>query len=365
MAELKVIQSVAGSGKTRYLVNLLDDKKNYLVLTYTTQNRFNLIDRISKKFGGQIPKNILVMTWYSFAFSICYMSVLDAARKYPYLDMDTPVRAGFNRRYKATDERYYVNASRDGILMDRLSEFLMFNGNEKKWLPHIEKYADMILIDEFQDFYSHDFDLALFLSKHFDSLFVGDFYQHTYATSHDGNKSKGLYDTFEKYQKEMAKRGIELDTNTLVKSWRCSPEVCRFVSDNLGIQILPAREGEEDQGGKVVFLEKDEDLKKVLEDENIEKFAYENSSRYPNAMNMGFSKGLDCFNDVCVLLNKTQMKACANGKEFVGLKDLSPLTRNKLYVAITRAHGNCYLASQEQADRILGIKPSLKRKKTD
>jgi len=43
--------------------------------------------------------------------------------------------------------------------------------------------------------------------------------------------------------------------------------------------------------------------------------------------------------DVCVMLNKTTAGLHKKGT----LYDLKPSTRNKLYVAITRAHGNVYL----------------------
>lgn len=45
------------------------------------------------------------------------------------------------------------------------------------------------------------------------------------------------------------------------------------------------------------------------------------------------------YTDVCVLLNKTTSKKMAAGK----LAELAPMTKNKLYVAITRAKGNVYI----------------------
>lgn len=55
--------------------------------------------------------------------------------------------------------------------------------------------------------------------------------------------------------------------------------------------------------------------------------------------NWGDVKGVDSFYDVCVVLNKTTSKFMRNNK----LMELTPSTRNKLYVAITRARGNVYL----------------------
>lgn len=55
--------------------------------------------------------------------------------------------------------------------------------------------------------------------------------------------------------------------------------------------------------------------------------------------NWGETKGEDKYTDVCVLLNKTTSKKMAAGK----LAELAPMTKNKLYVAITRAKGNVYI----------------------
>jgi ATP-dependent exoDNAse (exonuclease V) beta subunit len=58
-------------------------------------------------------------------------------------------------------------------------------------------------------------------------------------------------------------------------------------------------------------------------------------------MNWGASKGIDSFEDVCVVLNKTAQKLLENRK----LIELNPKTKNKLYVACTRAHRHLYIVS--------------------
>lgn len=66
--------------------------------------------------------------------------------------------------------------------------------------------------------------------------------------------------------------------------------------------------------------------------------------------NWGDTKGEDCYQDVCVLLNKTTMQAYKKDT----LSKLAVSTRNKLYVAITRAKGNVYLIDEEQAKKLEG-----------
>ena len=55
--------------------------------------------------------------------------------------------------------------------------------------------------------------------------------------------------------------------------------------------------------------------------------------------NWGETKGEDKYMDVCVLLNKATSKRMSSGT----LSELAQLTKNKLYVAITRAKGNVYI----------------------
>ena len=63
--------------------------------------------------------------------------------------------------------------------------------------------------------------------------------------------------------------------------------------------------------------------------------------------NWGLSKGIDDFNDVYIILNKTTLKAFKSNK----LIELAPSTRNKLYVACTRAKGNIYFMPHTFIDK--------------
>ena len=58
--------------------------------------------------------------------------------------------------------------------------------------------------------------------------------------------------------------------------------------------------------------------------------------------NWGDSKGIDKYDDVCVVLNKNTEKLFKNNE----LHKLNPLTRNKFYVACTRARGNLHFISE-------------------
>ena len=70
---------------------------------------------------------------------------------------------------------------------------------------------------------------------------------------------------------------------------------------------------------------------------------YQNSAKYGiGQRNWGETKGEDHYQDVCILLNKTTAAKFSSGK----LTELPPSTKNKLYVAITRARGNVYFINE-------------------
>jgi len=78
----------------------------------------------------------------------------------------------------------------------------------------------------------------------------------------------------------------------------------------------------------------------ILTDSRIAKLHYDKSSEFGvGHKNWGDTKGEDHYHDVCVILNKTTASKRSSGK----LQDLASLTKNKLYVAITRARNNVYL----------------------
>lgn len=131
---------------------------------------------------------------------------------------------------------------------------------------------------------------------------------------------------------------IVCDNTSLLNSWRCSKNVCQFITDNLGIRIGSNRSDEDNTTIEVVT-----DSVRIAEytrNNSIVKLHYQNGSKkgYMHK-NWGETKGEDKYTDVCVLLNKTTSKKMAAGK----LAELAPMTKNKLYVAITRAKGNVYI----------------------
>lgn len=81
----------------------------------------------------------------------------------------------------------------------------------------------------------------------------------------------------------------------------------------------------------------------ILMDNQIIKLHYQNGAKAGTChKNWGETKGEDCYQDVCVMLNKKTASERAAGR----LSELPQSTKNKLYVAITRAKGNVYLVNK-------------------
>lgn len=75
-------------------------------------------------------------------------------------------------------------------------------------------------------------------------LLAGDFYQHTFDTSRDGNINSTLHDDITRYESRFLVSGVVPDRLTLSKTWRSSPSVCSFISEHLGIRIESHRKDE-------------------------------------------------------------------------------------------------------------------------
>lgn len=336
-----VIQACAGSGKTQLIVDKTKNQKlRFIIITFTDNNRDNLRARILKSNDNAWPTNVWLTTYYSFLFNFCYKPFFSDEIKAKGILFDSNLRPGKYAKkktspYYLSDKGYFYKA--------RLGAFVIDYGLEDV-IKRVEEHFDFLIIDECQDMDSWDFDLILSFKKASVSLlYVGDFYQHTFSTSNDGNKNKNLYESMSKYRACFEKEGFLFDDCTLSKSWRCSKSVCSFIENNLGISI----KSKKDRDSSVTFIDDKEEIAKILSNSSIAKLHYSKGSSYgENHFNWGEVKGMNSFKDVCILLNKTTFDYYKNND----LKSLNALTKNKLYVAITRAHGNVYLIEEKKAE---------------
>ncbi|MBX9676696.1 MAG: hypothetical protein K2V71_08860 [Methylotenera sp.] len=327
----RVIFAVAGSGKTQKIINGLDLNLKTLIITYTNENHNNLRLRILDKFKIW-PANIKLETYFSFLYNFCSLPYLKNSWSLNGITFHSPPKFGVPK-YKS---EHYLSKSKYAYA-SRLSKLLIEFGYIPQINNRISKYYDYVYIDEVQDFAGNDFNFLIAITSAKTSyLCVGDFYQHTFDTSSDGNININLHNDYIKYLKKFKTSGIEVDTTSLLSSWRCSPEVCNFLSTNFGIEIKSARTDKQ----LVTFNFDDKSMAiKLFQDDTIVKLFSQESYKFPCfSNNWGKSKGLDSYTDVCIVLSNDLIKIFKSGN----FSQIKPITRNKLYVACTRAKGDLY-----------------------
>lgn len=329
----RVIFAVAGSGKTTYILNQLTLDSRSLIVTYTNNNIKNLRTGIIEKFGF-FPDNIKLLPYFTFLYSFCFKPFLSYNLKTKGINY----KPNPNKFAKQINESYYIDKN-NRVFSNRISKLLEITSELKNVNSRLEKYYDNLYIDEIQDFGGNDFNfLKQITSAKINILLVGDFYQHTFDTSRDGIVNKSIHNEFEKYKKLFEKMGLNVDTDSLDKSWRCSPNVCKFITDNLGIDIKSHKE----DSTYVSLIEDEENALKIFNDNQIVKLFYREHYKYKCfSRNWGDSKGENHYKDICVVLNKTTLD------NFSDLTKLKSQTKNKFYVACSRANNNLYFVSDK------------------
>lgn len=334
----RVVFAVAGSGKTSSIIDSLTADSRCLIVTYTENNTRHLKNRVIDKFG-EIPVGIRIYSYFTFLYSFCFRPLCGYELKTKGINFNFPLPQYAQRSRKNTREHYIDKSGR--LYANRIAKLLIEFDVIPDLIQRIEKFYDSVFIDEVQDFAANDFNLICALAiANVEMRLVGDFYQHTFDTSRDGNTQKSLHECFDKYCDKLKRSGFEVDLTTLSNSYRCSPSICAFVSKNLGIKILSHREDEVVVG----YFDSVGEVDSLFNNDSVVKLFYQKSDSYAgNTANWGNTKGLDHFQDVCVVLNPTTLKAFDNDK----LEQLNPTTKNKLYVACTRAKGNLYFVSEK------------------
>lgn len=324
-----VIFAVAGSGKTSRLVAALDETQRFLLVTYTESNQDNLRTKVIERFG-YVPPNIAIYTYFSFLHSFCYRPFLRSMKDTRGVTFRLPPALP---RYDLKDDRRYMSAGR-WIYANRLAKFITQSGLIGDVMARMERYFDVFFVDEVQDFAGHDFNFLIAISAaRMKMTFVGDFYQHTFDTSRDGNVNASLHENYSTYKDKFKRAKLKVDTESLKKSRRCSKSVCDFITQWIGIEI----DAHDDRPSVIRFVDDPATVATIYDDTNTVKLFYKGHYKYGCfSHNWGASKGIDRYQDVCVVLNPANVKAWHSGS----FRDINAETRNKLYVACSRARGD-------------------------
>lgn len=324
-----VVFAVAGAGKTSRLVEDLDETRRFLIVTYTETNRDNLRSKIIARFG-HFPASITLYTYFRFLHGFCYRPFLRSKKNTKGLTFELP--PPFPRLPLTSDQRYMSSSRR--LYANRLAKFIAQSNMLGAVVARIEKYFDAFFVDEVQDFAGYDFTFLISISAaKVQCSFVGDFFQHTFDTSRDGSVNSGLHDDYAAYKERFKAAKLDVDTVSLKKSRRCSKTVCDFITEKIGIAI----EAHEERETLVEYEDDPTVVRALYEDPKTVKLFYKEHYKYAcYSQNWGASKGEDRYHDVCVVLNPSNVKAWQKGS----FKDINAETRNKLYVACSRARGN-------------------------
>lgn len=326
----RLILAVAGSGKTSYIINSLNLEERTAIITYTVANQAHLKSEIVKKFG-YIPDNIHLFGFWQFTYNFCLVPFYSVKPKGIIFDNQIQKENNpYNRKQKYGIKGFVFSNMLCKLLLDY----------SLPYITRINKFFDTIYVDEVQDFDSYDLDWLFSLSKtSINICLVGDYFQKTFSTSHSGNKGKAYTKDYSSYINGFEKNNYVSDTKMLSQSFRCSPEICEFISTNVGIEIQSAR----DIGNNTIELVEDiNEIEAVMKNDGIKKLFYQKHTKYAcSSGNWGDSKGLSFLN-VCVVLNKSTMQKYKKKQ----LELLAEKTKSKFYVACTRSLGNLYFIDE-------------------
>lgn len=330
-----VIFAVAGSGKTRSIVEQIEPSRRSLVITYTTNTENDLRRRIANKLSGTAA--VTVETYFSFLNRFCYKPFLQASMRSRGISFSAPSHT--SSRMPLANRLRYMHGDR--VYHCRMAKLLTVKGCLTELRERLDRYYDDVYVDEVQDFGGHDFNFLLELaSARARFRLVGDYYQHTFATSHDGNVNKSLHYDYAAYRQRFAKAGFYIDTTTLGASHRCGPAVCDHITKTLGIEIAPANA----TSVQVEVVETQTEVDRLHSDPATVKLFLEQHWLYGcHSHNWGACKGLDHYQNVCVVLNPTSWALFSRGE----LAQAKPMIRNKIYVAFSRARGNLFIAPEK------------------
>ncbi|MHA8111418.1 AAA family ATPase [Lactobacillaceae bacterium Melli_B4] len=347
----KIIQAVAGAGKTYHITHDVDPNKRYLFVTYTNGNVKNIKKELQS--SSLSFDKYLVCTFHKFIgdwmmkpFFLNLKPKFDKFMGFVPLDDDLPK---YHPNYISKDKiGHYINYN-NKFYLNRLSELVLRQNSNyfTKAYDRISMFVDELVIDEYQDLTGKDFEILIKLIKQkvFHVTLVGDIFQSNVSKSSKKSSSKlGEYNNncsiSDFIKKQFKTKSIDIDTISLSSSRRISNSCAELVSSKLDIKI--SSEGY--NTGNVYFIRNNEGLKKLL-DRDIRVLIWNSKIRKNDLdvkyVNWSYSKG-DTYEEALVVLTKGA-KFISNSSDC----ELSTSTRNQLYVALTRSKGNLYIVTDE------------------
>lgn len=334
----KLIIAAAGAGKTTFLVNeaLKQEDGNVLITTYTRANEEEIRKKIIE-INKCIPENITIQTWFSFLLT-------HGVRPYQGCLFENEIKGMIlvnnqSAMYvKESDitKHYFTDGQK--MYSDKISKFV-FRCNQKSdgaVIDRLSRIYSHIFIDEVQDLAGYDLELLKLLFGSDSNIhMVGDPRQVTYLTHNERKYTKYKYGRIEDFiRNECKKSNCEIDEETLNSSYRNNELICSFSSKLYPTFTACTSNQKEVTKHDGVYLVKKQDIKRYLEAYNPVQLRYNikvDVDKSYKTVNFGDSKGLT-LDRVLIYPTGKFVKWLINNNS-----DLTPTSRSKFYVAITRA----------------------------
>lgn len=311
-----------------------------LLAAYTTENQNQVSDRV-RSVTGVIPSHITVTGWMSLLINEGAKPYQRAISGKPFfitgMNFDGEPRRGINK----TNPRYFLD-SKGRLYRRNLSDFVvqLNKATDGAVIRRIERLYSHILIDEAQDLSGWDLDLLdLLLQADVDVTLVADPRQHIYATNQNPkNKGKGGANLLEWVEERSSICAIE----KRVENYRSNQPICDF-ADSLYPDLPKSKSvAKKHNGHSGIHMLKASDVETYWHNHQpqVLRNNLKSSTMELEAINFGISKGSD-FDHVLIFPTQPIRKFLADGDP----STLKPVTRAKLYVAVTRArHSVAFVA---------------------
>lgn len=346
--------AAAGSGKTTLLVKKaceVSSAEYVLILTYTDANEQEIRNKFYRENNGVIPKNVFIMSWFSFLLQHLikpYQNyVTDDDFEIKGLAMSHGEVKGNNKQqkyrvFRKTNWKQYYFSSNQRVLSEKISELALECNDKSNGLPieRLSNIFDNIYIDEVQDLAGYDLELIklFFLSKS-NIILAGDPRQTTYLTNHNGRKNEKYRDgKILDYLRdcEQLKDRYSIDYDSLNSSWRCCEEICKYASKiSSDFPTMHSNANYQNLNCGIFLVKQKDILSFYVQNENVMQLRWSKTNKnvigYKECKNFGDSKG-QTFDLVLIYPTKDMIEWIENHKI-----QLKTETRNKFYVAVTRA----------------------------
>ena len=147
MVDKRLILAVAGSGKTRLLIENLNLDERFLIVTYTNTSLNLIKKRISERFGHH-PQNIKTYTYFQFIFNFCIKPF--ALFKHNIKGISWQSTPDFTTYLSNNNKEKYLSKS-GYIYHNRMSKFVEYENIVEDVKSRLEKFYDHFFYDEFQE----------------------------------------------------------------------------------------------------------------------------------------------------------------------------------------------------------------------